>query len=240
MQAHANSVDDQLIDGLSFKLKNSAKYLTDRRSVTFHPSGSNIYKTTSGTKVLKIEMTGDQYLVPECTRLMFTLRNNAAAGALLRTLSGPWSFWRRMRILCGGQVVEDFDYAKTHEMMCILHAEATRNNDDVEGFGHRYDDSANFGGATTASIPGIAGGSQKRVSFQLMSGLLSQKKYLPLRYAPLTIELELVNNATDAIIAPGAEGDTFNATNTSSTPKSRRRKSDMKRRSLKVAKHKAT
>lgn len=214
MEAHANSVDDQLIDGLSFKLKNSAKYLTDRRSVTYHPSGSNIYRTTSGTKVLKIEVTGDSYLVPDSIRLMFTLRNNDADQThFLRTLSGPWSFWRRMRILCGGQVVEDLDYNRAHEMMSLLHSQDTRDNDDVEGFGYRYDDAANSGAATTASLPGIAGGSTKRVSFRLMSGLLAQKNYLPIRYAPLSIELELVNGATDAVLAP--DGNTFTTGNTS-------------------------
>ena len=31
MEAHAQSVDDTLVDGLSFKLKNGAKYVTERR-----------------------------------------------------------------------------------------------------------------------------------------------------------------------------------------------------------------
>ena len=31
-----------------------------------------------------------------------------------------------------------------------------------------------------------------------MSGLLSQEKYLPIRYAPLTLELELVSSADEA------------------------------------------
>ena len=64
MEAHANGVDDVLVDSLSFKLRNSAKYVTDRRSVTFHPSGSNVYKSTAGTKVLKLVLTGDSWLAP--------------------------------------------------------------------------------------------------------------------------------------------------------------------------------
>ena len=44
VEAIANSVEDRLIDGLSFKLRPGASYVTDRRSVTFHPRGSNIYK----------------------------------------------------------------------------------------------------------------------------------------------------------------------------------------------------
>ena len=211
MEAHANGVDDVLVDGLSYKLRNGAKYITDRRSVTFHPSGSNVYRTSSGTKVLKIVLTGDSWLVPGSVRLMYTLRNNDSNRAKrLRTLSGPWSFWRRIRVLCGGQVVEDFDLNRTQEMMQLLHSESTRDNDDVEGIGYR----ANTREApSTLALPGIAGGEARRVSFRLLSGLLSQPKWLPIRYCPVTLELELVSGATDAVVAPG--GSIFTSSNTS-------------------------
>ena len=45
MEGHANSVEDLLIDGLSFKLSPGASYVYERKSVSFHPSGSNIYST---------------------------------------------------------------------------------------------------------------------------------------------------------------------------------------------------
>ena len=76
MEAVANSVDDALIDSLSFKLSNSASYLTDRKSVTFWPTGSNIYKTNSGTKVIRFVLTHDNWLDPSTVRLMFNLVNN--------------------------------------------------------------------------------------------------------------------------------------------------------------------
>ena len=40
MEAIANAAEDRLIDSLSFKLKNSANYVTDRRSVSFFPQGT--------------------------------------------------------------------------------------------------------------------------------------------------------------------------------------------------------
>ncbi len=45
VEAIANRIEDKLIDGLSFKMSPGASYVIDRRSVTFHPQGSNIYKT---------------------------------------------------------------------------------------------------------------------------------------------------------------------------------------------------
>ena len=116
VEAVANSVEDYLIDGLSFKLGNGASYITRRRQVTFHPSGSNIYKSESGTKLIKIVMNGDSWLDPASVRLQFALRNNGTDDKRLRPLSGPWCFFRRIRILCGGQLIEDFDYNRTHEM----------------------------------------------------------------------------------------------------------------------------
>ena len=46
MEAHAQSVEDNLIDSLSFKLRPSASYVTDRRSVTFfHLAATNTQVT---------------------------------------------------------------------------------------------------------------------------------------------------------------------------------------------------
>ena len=50
METIANFSEDVLIDSLSYKLGNSASYITDRKSSTFWPSGNNIYKPSSGTK----------------------------------------------------------------------------------------------------------------------------------------------------------------------------------------------
>ncbi|MFM7983245.1 MAG: hypothetical protein ACKPKO_28385 [Candidatus Fonsibacter sp.] len=49
----ANSLEDTLIDGLSFKLAKTASYITNRRSCTYHPQCSNIYSSTNGTKLIK-------------------------------------------------------------------------------------------------------------------------------------------------------------------------------------------
>ena len=62
VEAIANGIEDKLIDGLSFKMNPGASYIVDRRSVTFHPQGSNIYKPSSGTKLIRILLTGDNWL----------------------------------------------------------------------------------------------------------------------------------------------------------------------------------
>ena len=100
---------------LKFKLKEGASYVTDRKSVTFHASGSNIYTPQNGTKLIKLMLTGDNWLDPSTLRVQFTLTNNATGpGQKLRPLAGPWAFFRRIRLLAGGVVCEDIDYSNSY------------------------------------------------------------------------------------------------------------------------------
>ena len=75
MEGHANSVEDRLIDGFSFKLAPGASYVQERKSVTFHPSGSNSY-SSAGTKLIKLQITGDGWLDTSTFRVMFDLVNS--------------------------------------------------------------------------------------------------------------------------------------------------------------------
>ena len=88
---------------------------------------------------------------------------------------GP--FFRRSRCLVGGAIVDDIDYYnRVHEMLHILTSEEHRNNDDIEGFGYRWDTAVAWGGITrtntkSCNYPGIPGGSSKTVTFKPLSGL---------------------------------------------------------------------
>ena len=93
VEGHANRIQDYLIEGLSFKLAPGASYITNRRSVTFHPSGSDIYSSSTGTKGIKIRINGTDWLDPSTCKLMFTLTNTSTAE--MKFLSGPHSFFKR-------------------------------------------------------------------------------------------------------------------------------------------------
>ena len=119
-----------------------------------------------------------------------------------------------MRVLCGGQVIEDIDdYNRVHEMFSTMTAGDSRVNTNAESFGRKWDIDGNFNNAlTNTNLPGIIAGQSQTVLFKPLSGLLNQNKFIPTRYAPITIELELVNDATTPIV--GVVG-TFTADNTS-------------------------
>ena len=152
----ASSVEDYLIEGLSFKLNPGASYVADRRSVSYFTAGSNIYQSGSGARFIRINLTGEGWLDLSTVRLSYTLVNNdGTSNRVLRPLSGLWSFFRRARCLVGGAIVDDVDYYnRVHEMLHTLTSEANRDNDEVEGFGSRWDndESGASGTATRTSV----------------------------------------------------------------------------------------
>ena len=220
MEHHAQSIDDALIGGLSYKLKAGASYVTNRRSVSYFAQGGNQY-SPSGVKVMKFNLTGDQWLDPSTFRVMFQLNNTGNVGAaegtslkMVEPLSwNPAVFFRRARLICGGQVVEDIDsFNRLSLMLTALKTEEEQNTIAGEGF-------CNFDGRYT--VEGSTSDSRstyrqedydqaglvitnRRVLFKPMLGLFNQEKLIPLRYCPIQIELELVNNLLDAVVMRNA------------------------------------
>ena len=126
----------------------------------------------------------------------------------LRPVGGPWSFFRRMRLMAGGTVIEDIEnYARTHQQFHTLVSPIKRQNDTIEGFGIEGDILRCRGAhpdgltiQTAANYRGIPKGSAMTVLFKPLSGLFSQQKYIPLRYCPLILKFEIVNDVNDPVI----------------------------------------
>ena len=92
VEAHAQSTEDFLIEGLSYKLNPGASYVSNRKSVSFFPSGSDTYSPASGVKVVKIKINGGtDWLDPSTVKVQFDITNNHASEALT-FLSGGHAF----------------------------------------------------------------------------------------------------------------------------------------------------
>ena len=140
MEHHAQSIDDALIGGLSYKLKPGASYVTNRRSVSYFASGGNSY-SPNGVKVMKLNLTGDQWLDPSTFRVAFQLNNNNGINGndfqiMVQPLSwNPAVFFRRARLICGGQIVEDIDdFNRLSLMLTDLLPEDDQHDIACEGF----------------------------------------------------------------------------------------------------------
>merc|ERR1712078_254296 len=116
---------------------------------------------------------------------MFDIKNDSTTStAELRVLGEPHVFFRRMRILCGGSVVEDIDnYSRVHELMKILTPTDSLVNDSAQGFGRDWNHLTSF---TTDNLPGIPQGQHQTVMMKLCIGLFSQEKMLPIKNMPIS------------------------------------------------------
>jgi hypothetical protein len=211
MESIKNHAEDLLVDSLSFKLPGSGQYVVDRRSVTFHTEGSNSYSSLSGTRVLKFRLNGEGWLDPSTVRLMFDVVNtDGDISKTLRPIGYCHGFFRRLRISVRGQIIEDLqDFNKISHMFSLFENPQVRKNDTTEGFGYHEDIQMLD---DIADLPGIYSGSYQTVMFKPLCGLFNQSKYLPLRYMPIEIELELADNDAPIITNFGAK---FTAANTS-------------------------
>jgi len=59
----------------------------------------------------------------------------------------------------------------------------------------------NAAAMSAVSLVGIPGASYQTVLFKPLSGILNQRKYLPLRFMPITIELSMVDDPLHPIIS---------------------------------------
>ena len=141
MEHYAQSVDDALIGGLSCKLKPGASYVTNRRSVSYFASGGNTY-SPNGVKVMKVNITGNQWLDPSTFRVAFQLNNhNGNNGDGFQIMVQPLSWnpavlFRRCRLIAGGQIIEDIDgFNRLSLMLTDLLPEDDQHDIACEGFG---------------------------------------------------------------------------------------------------------
>ena len=214
IEHHAQSVDDALVGGLSYKLKPGASYVTNRRPVTYFAQGGNQY-SSSGVNVMHFHLTGDQWLDPSTFRIVFQINNTSGSGLVRPMHWNPAVLFRRARLICGGQVLEDIDeFSRLSIMMTALKSKEEQLEIAIEGFGSFNDHYEVDGGIVPLSTEDDDERNVYRVEdadrsghikiarkamFKPMFGLLQQDKFVPLRYCSIQLELGLVSSAADAV-----------------------------------------
>ena len=198
MESIKHNTEHLLVDSLSFKLPGSGQYVVDRRNCTVQPEGGNSYSASSGTRVLKFQLNGEGWLDPSTVRIMFDVVNTD--GGITKPLKplGYWhGFFKRLRLSLRGQIIGDIqDFSRVSHMFKIFENPQTRLNYMCEGFGY-FDDVLYLD--EIGDIPGIKPGMYQTVMFKPLCGLFNQSKYLPLRYMPIELELELADNDAPTI-----------------------------------------
>ena len=155
--------------------------------------------------MIKIMLNGDEFLDPNSVRVSFDLKNDDANLKLLN-VGGPWCFFRRLTIKCGGTTIEDVDYyGRTHEMIHKLLPKDVRKNEVDEGFGFELNLSEwrrdnNYRIENKPPNGTVLADTKRTVTFKPLAGLFNQPKMIPLQFCPITIELELTDNELDPLV----------------------------------------
>ena len=161
-----------------------------------YPSGSGGYQYNS-VKVIRIPLqaAAGQWLDPSTLNLNFDFKSNAPADTTgtknrIRLVSGQHNIWSRLRILVGGQSLEDISYYnRLYDMYLKMAPESYLKNYTVQGPGikepfptsrYQYFDCRE-----------IAPNQVVTMSMPIICGLFSQPKWLPLRWLNPIIEIEL-------------------------------------------------
>jgi hypothetical protein len=205
MEAIIATSKDEFIDAMDYKTGPTGKYFTSRKSATYYPMGGNQY-SPKGVRMIKFNITGQDWLMPDTLRLMYTLNNPSNSDDLRLVNDNPLNMFRRFRLIIGGIVCEDIDYYNlVSNKVNILRPTDKRNNSNIETFPLRIGDGSSFASDVAFNSrnhsPVIPNNTSISVLSPLLSGLLASKKLLPLKYlGGIQIELELVNDYVDVAL----------------------------------------
>ena len=117
-------------------MNKGSSHIPDRRSVffadKFFPTTSNVYKPSSGARVIRFTLNGEDnsLLDPQTVRIFFTLNNKDGTNFKNTPSMIALSLFRRMRIIAGSQVVEGFDsYNRVHHTFSKLMSQGARRDE---------------------------------------------------------------------------------------------------------------
>ena len=182
-----------LADSLSFDLPPASTAVVDRKQgCRAYPSSASTL-SWSGTKTCRIRLGGNDFCNPESVRLQFQINNTSTSP--LYPASGPHGIWAQVRLLSGGVEVDNIGcYARHHDLhglqLCTGEQQWTEAIYGTGGSFNRVPMATNF--ATNRPDQGAIGpGGNAIVSHKLLLSLFTAGKMLPLRYAPLELELTL-------------------------------------------------
>ena len=223
MELAVSQAEDQFLNELKLHVtKPTASYVHTQRNVTYNAIGSNIYSSVSGARIVKFMLSDSRgWLDPKSIRVAFDIVNtDGTANKYLKPLK-PWGFFSRLRILSRGQIIHDIsEYNRIHAMMSLLQSQNKAELEDIEGCMNPLfsnltpnDPGENTLYAATEwfkPYTKIRPNERMSVLFKPFCGLFSQNMFLPLKYLPIELELELSSDPLINIIDPTM--DTSNVT----------------------------
>ena len=193
----ATSGESPLQVELDYSLAPASTAIVDRRTClrAYPTSASSLSPTT--TRTCRLRLGGDDMLDASSVRLQFTITNNDASKPLVPT-TGAWGVWSQVFLRSGGTELDSVPYyGRHHTQFMFNQLTQAEQFGPVAIQGGLSTQQANAG-LSFRPLPGtIAGGKSLTVMHSLALSMFTSGKILPTRYAPLELELNLVNNVSD-------------------------------------------
>ena len=218
---------------LRYRLKGGASYIRDKRIKTFYPSSVSTYSSNSNS-VIRFNLTGgaNEWINLRSLLIGFTLINGDNDGTKeLRPAYKPSSFFQRMRVMVGSNVIAEIpDLNRYEAMMDIIQDDGMRNYTDNLGFGETFYNEGNrfltYDGSEAGralvieeAVASNCMGFKKKstVYYRPSCPFFNVSNFIPLSYAPIVIELTLVSDPLEPIVDLNTIGlnNTFTTANTS-------------------------
>ena len=199
----ASSGEAPINPALSFELPSPSTAITDRKMhVRAYPSSASSLSST-GTKTCRIRIGGEDFIDPSSLRVQYTI-TNLASDKVLRPVTGPWALWQQVYCRSSGTELDNVGhYGRWHNQYGWLHLdrESQWGSAGIEGFHVSKPTTKN---PFKPEVGQLGGNASITVMHRLHLSLLSSGKMLPVKYAPLEIELAMVNDLNDFLLPASA------------------------------------
>ena len=161
-----------------------------RKSIHLQPSSGNSFGP-EGIRIIRINITSQDYMLPETFRVQFKFTVDEG---VWRPLSTPAALFDRVRVISQGVVISDESHSD--RLQCLHHEWMSKDQYQMlaaEGWNiEKFDDDG------SPIFEKMDAGESKRINMSFITTpLFTQKKLIPLRYCPLVVELQLSQNYTN-------------------------------------------
>jgi hypothetical protein len=205
MESIIQAGESSLISALNYAPSDRmANYVQKRESTQFFAPGTNYSPT--GSRVIRIDINGAGFLMPDSIVLRATVRNNNVADSLghpLHPLTADLACMiSEIKVTMGGTEIERItSYNRIHEM--LMRGTSTAKRDNLAAMG--------FGKTAAGDIPPIVGGSALKVLGRPLCGICNTHNYIPLWLLSTGVQLEitLVDSPGAAVKTGGASTTAF-------------------------------
>ena len=197
----ASSGEASIHPALAYELPSPSTAIVDRKQScrAFPSSASSL--SFGGTRTVRIRIGGEDFIDPSSIRIMFTIKNESGTGTL-RPYVGPWGVWQQAFLRSNGVELDNIGYYNRFHTQFGFNQLQREEQLAVgnEGLGSSKVDE--WG---QMEVGDIGGGKSMTVLHRLHFSLLSAGKLLPVKYAPLEIELSLISDPADwLLLDPGS------------------------------------